>query len=366
MTILFRYLTREIFLATLMLLFALVALFGLFDLIRELGDLGKGNYQLAAVLTYVALLQPARVVVIFPVAALLGTMFAIARMSSQSELTVMRASGLSLSRLTAFAAVIGVIFSLLTFLFGEFITPISEELAKRVKLSATSTVVAQEFRSGFWVKDDRSFVNIQMVTAETRLLKLRIYEFDRAYRLTSLSLAGSADYDFAGGRWRLSDVEKTTFDEGKARIARVPTAYWNSAMTPDLLAVLRVTPDEMSLLNLYAYIDHLRENKQNSTRYELAFWGKVLQPIAVIIMMMLGIPFAIQSQRAIGVGSKLLIGIMIGLGFYFLNQLAGHLTVINNWPPLLSACVPLVVFLALAFLLLLQKEHPARMPRFAA
>ena len=363
-TILFRYFAKEIFWATLLLLFALVALFALFDLIRELGDLGKGHYQLTLVLSYVALLQPSRVVVIFPVAALLGTMFAITRMSSQSELTVMRASGLSLMRLAGYATAIGLIFSLITFLFGEFIAPATEEMAKKVKLTATSAVVAQEFRSGFWVKDDLSFVNIQTVTPETQLLNLRIYEFDRAYRLTSLSIAKSADYDFKAARWLLKDVEKTTFDESKARIARVPEAHWNSAMTPELLAVLRVSPDEMSLLNLNAYIDHLRENKQNSTRYELAFWGKALQPLAVVIMMMLAIPFAIQSQRAIGVGGKLLLGIMLGLGFYFLNQLAAHLTVINNWPPLLSACVPLVVFLMLAMLLLMQKEYATRTARF--
>lgn len=365
MTILFRYLAKEIFLATLFLLFALVALFALFDLIRELGDLGKGNYQLLAVLTYVSLLQPARIVVIFPVAALLGTMFAISRMSSQSELAVMRASGLSLSRLAGFAALIGVLFSLLTFLFGEFITPVSEAWAKRAKLSATSAVVGQEFRSGFWVKDDRSFVNIQMVTPDTHLLNMRVYEFDQAYRLASISVAKEAEYDAQSGRWRMRDVEKTTFDAGKARIARLPTAFWNSAMTPDLLAVLRVSPDELSLLNLYAYIDHLRDNRQNSTRYELAFWGKVLQPVAVIIMMLLAIPFAIQSQRAIGVGGKLLVGIMIGLGFYFLNQLAAHLTVINNWPPLLSASLPLVAFFLLAAGLLMLKEYATSLPRRA-
>lgn len=119
----------------------------------------------------------------------------------------------------------------------------------------------------------------------------------------------------------------------------------------------------MSLLSLSAYIDHLRENKQNSTRYELAFWGKVFQPATVIIMMLLAIPFAIQSQRASGLGSKLLVGIMLGLGFYFLNQLASNLTELNNWPALLSAAIPLMVFFALAVALLLRKEYATRLPK---
>ncbi len=360
MTILFRYLAKEIFLATLLLLVALLALFALFDLINELDSLSKGN-MLFTVLLYVTLKQPAHVVVIFPVAALMGTLFAVTRLSMQSELTVMRAAGLSLTKLAGFAAVIGVGFSALTFLFGEFVAPAAEDAAKRMRLAATSSVVAQEFRSGFWVKDGLSFVNIQTVTLDTKLLNMRIYEFDSAYRLASISLAKSAGFDTANNRWVLSDVEKTTFDGARARMDRLAVANWNSAMTPDLLAVLRVKPDDMSLLNLNSYIDHLRDNKQNSTRYQLAFWAKVFQPLAVVIMMLAAIPFAIQSQRASGVGGKLLLGIMIGLGFYFLNQLASHLAVLNDWPPVLTVIVPLLLFLGVAVVMLAWKEYPARL-----
>lgn len=361
MTILFRYLTKEIFWATLLLLMALLALFALFDLINELDSLGKGNYALATVMLYVALKQPSHVVVIFPVAALMGTLFAVTRLSMQSELTVMRASGLSLTKLAGFATVIGLGFSGLTFLFGEFVAPAAEDAAKRMRLAATSSVVAQEFRSGFWVKDGLSFINIQTVTIDTKLLNMRIYEFDRTYRLASISLAKSAGFDEASNRWVLSEVEKTTFDGDRARMDRLAVAHWNSAMTPDLLAVLRVKPDDMSLLNLNSYIEHLRDNKQNSTRYQLAFWAKVFQPLAVVIMMLAAIPFAIQSQRASGVGGKLLLGIMIGLGFYFLNQLASHLAVINDWLPFLTVTVPLLTFLGVAVALLAWREYPARL-----
>lgn len=367
MSILFRYLAREIFFATLLLLLALLALFALFDLIRELGDLGKVNYSFSRVLAYVALSQPSHVAVIFPIAALMGTLFAVARLSSQSELTVMRISGLSLARLAGYVALIGLLFSLLTFLFAEFIAPAADQTAKRMRMSATSSVVATQFRSGFWVKDDLAFVNIQTVTPDTHLLDMRIYEFDRAYRLSTLRIVKRAAYDFTHGRWSLEEVEKTTFKLNKgegARMERLAADTWNTAMTPELLSVLRVKPDDMSLLSLSAYISHLRENKQNSTRYELAFWGKVFQPATVIIMMLLAIPFGIQSQRATGLGGKLLFGIMLGLTFYFLNQLSSNLTELNNWPALISAAVPLVAFFMLAVALLAQKEYASRLTAF--
>jgi len=358
-TILFRYLAKEVFWATLLLLLALLALFALFDLIKEFDNLGKGSYPLLTVLLYVALKQPSHVVVIVPVAALMGTLFAITRLSMQSELTVMRASGLSLTKLAGYTSMIGLAFSALTFLFGEFVSPATEEAARRMRLAATSTVVAQEFRSGFWVKDGLSFVNIQTVTLDMTLLNMRIYAFDGAYRLASISLAKSAGFDATTSRWVLREVEKTTFDGTRARMDHLPVAFWDSAMTPELLSVLRVKPDDMSLLNLNSYIEHLRDNKQNSTRYQLAYWSKVFQPLAVIIMMLAAIPFAIQAQRSTSVGGKLLLGITIGLGFYFLNQLASHLAVLNDWPPLLTVTVPSLLFLAVAILLLAWKEYPA-------
>jgi lipopolysaccharide export system permease protein len=364
MSILFRYLAKEIALATGFLLLALLALFALFDLIRELGSLGRSGYSLLTAFAYVTLSQPSHVVVIFPVAALLGTLYAVSRLSTQSELTVMRASGLSLVRLAGLSALIGGIFSAIIFIFGEFVAPASEEAAKRLRLTATSNVVAQQFRSGFWVKDERAFVNIQNVTPETELLGLRIFDFDAQFRLQSIKLAARGRY-VERNRWELAEVEVTTFEggqtDGRVRIARLPTMEWRSAMTPDLLSVLRVKPDEMSLTNLNAFIDHLRENGQNSTRYEMAFWNKLLQPVGVIVMMLLAIPFAIQSNRAGGVGAKLVLGIMIGIGAYFLNQLIGHLTVLNDWSPALSASIPLLAFFAVAAGMLLFKEYPRRL-----
>ena len=364
MTILFRYLAKEIAVATAFLLLALLALFALFDLIRELGALGKNGYGLLSVFAYVTLSQPSHVVVVFPVAALLGTLFAVSRLSGQSELTVMRASGLSLGKLAFLAAVIGVIFSAIIFAFGEFVAPAAEEAAKKMRLAATSNLVARQFRSGFWVKDERSFVNIQNVTPETELINMRIFEFDDSYRLKSIRLAERGTYA-GNNRWTLTNVEKTIFDGqqavGYAQISKLPSAEWVSAMTPDLLAVLRVKPEEMSIANLNAFIQHLRENKQNSTRYEVALWNKVFQPVGVIVMMLLAIPFAIQSNRAGGVGAMLVLGTMIGIGAYFFNQLVGHLTVLNSWPPALSAALPIVLFFVIASTLLYAKEYPRRL-----
>jgi lipopolysaccharide export system permease protein len=352
---LFRYLAREILASTALMLAAMLALFAFFDLIRELDDLGRGTYRLNAMLAYVALTLPSHAYVLLPAAGLIGALFALARMSEHSEITVMRASGLSLGQLALHVGLAGFIVALATLLLGEFVAPFTEEAAKGLRLKATSSIVAREFRSGFWVKDDRSFVNIQDVTPDTTLLALRIYDFDAAFRLVAISRAEKGTY--AGpNRWVLSNVELTRFDGDRAVLQHLQQAVWNSVLTPEILSVLKVVPERMSALNLHAYIEHLHENRQKATRYEIAFWSKFLNPAGAIAMMVLAIPFALQAMRAGGVGAKIVTGILIGLAFYFAGRLFSHIGQLNDWPALLSAGLPLVIIVLFAAALLLRAE----------
>ena len=353
---LLRYFTREILGSSALVLAALLALFGFFDLIRELDDLGRGTYRINAMLGYVALTLPSHAYVLLPAAGLIGTLFALARMSENSEITVMRASGLSLRQLALHVGAAGLAIALVTLAFGELITPYTEEAAKGLRLKATRSIVAREFRSGFWVKDDRSFVNIQDVTADTQLLNLRIYEFDAAFRLTAISRAEKGTY--AGpNKWELSNVELTRFEGDRAVLQKIPSATWSSVLTPDILSVLKIVPERMSALNLRAYIEHLRENRQKATRYEIAFWSKIFSPAAAVVMMILAIPFALQSARAGGVGAKIVMGIMIGLAFHFAGRLFAHVGLLNDWPALLSAGAPVVIAALVAAALLVRAER---------
>lgn len=352
---LMRYFTREILGASLLVLLALLALFFFFDLIRELDDLGRGNYRLTAMLGYVALTLPTHAYVLLPAAGLMGTLFALARMSEQSEITVMRSSGLSLALLALHVSAAGAVIAVVTFSLGELVVPYTEEAAKGIRLKATRSIVAREFRSGFWVKDDKSFINIQDVTPDTELLNVRIYEFDPSYRLTAISRAEKGTY--AGpNKWRLSNVELTRFHGDSAILEHLPVTTWSSVLTPDILSVLKVVPERMSALNLRAYIEHLRDNRQKATRYEIAFYNKLLYPLAAMAMMVLAIPFALGSARAGGVGAKIVMGILLGLAFHFAGRLFSHVGLLNDWPALASAGLPLAIVGLVATMALRRAE----------
>jgi len=350
------YLAREIYGATLFVFVAFLGLFAFFDLINELGDLGKGTYRLQHVLAVVALTLPSHVYELFPIAVLIGTLYALSHLAANSEYTVMRGSGLT-PWLAAGALVrIGVVFIIGTLVFGELIAPVAERAARQMKLVATTSIVAQDFRTGLWVKDERRFVNVREVLPDASISDVRVFEFDEGYRLESISFARRGRYA-SNNLWRLDDVMRTRFTASGSSVERLAALDWTSVLTPDILAVLFVQPERMSAWNLYQYSRHLSENRQKTERYEIALWKKLVYPFASLVMMALALPFAYIHTRAGGVGAKVFSGIMLGVVFHMLNSLFSHLGLLQNWPPLLSAALPSAVFLGAAGLMMWWVER---------
>jgi len=342
-----RYLATEIVAATALVIVALVLLFAFFDLVEQMKDLGRGTYTMRHILLYVLLSMPDHLYALFPVAALIGTIFALAQLVAGSEYTVMRTSGVSTARFAATLAMIGGLFAALTFVIGEFIAPPAQQLAQRVRSQAITGLVAQEFRSGLWIKDGNSFINVVEVLPDSTLRGVRIYEFDGEYRLRSISFARRGAYQ-SDRRWLLQDLVQTRFVDMRTSVLEFAETRWQSVLEPDLINVLLVKPEQMSAWNLYSYTQHLKENRQKALRYEIALWTKLTYPLAVVVMMVLALPFAYFQGRQAGVGAKIFAGIMLGVVFHFLSRLCSHLGLLNDWPPVASALMPTVTFLAVA------------------
>ncbi len=343
MKVLHRFIAHEVYSGTLLVFAALLVLFGFLDLLHELESLGKGNYQILSMLLYVALQAPGHVYELFPIAALIGTLYALVQLAQHSEITVMRVSGVSASRMALSILRAGVLFVLLTFVVGEFIAPPSERLATQLRIRAMSAVVAQEFRSGLWLKDGPAYVNVKEVLPDSTLVGVKIYEFDPNYRLRTISFAREGKY-LKDNSWLLHQVEQTRFDGTSTQVTRLPQAYWNSVLSPDMLSVLLVVPEQMSAWNLYFYVQHLRENKQKTTRFEIALWNKLVYPFATVVMMLMALPFAFLRARMGAVSGKVFAGIMLGLSYHLFNRVFANLGLLHEWSPIFSAVAPTFLF----------------------
>lgn len=357
MRIVRRYVARQVFSATALVFAALLFLFGFFDFIQELSDVGRGNYRLPLAALYVALSLPGRAYEIVPVAALIGTLFALSQLVVNSEYTVMRVSGVSMRNMAFALARIGIALSVFTFLLGELVAPVTEQAAQRLRMKATtSNVVAKAFRSGLWVKDANNFVNVSRIMPETVIHNVNIYDFDAEHRLQAISHAVRGEYQ-QDNLWILSDVVQTRFDGSGTSVNQLPELRWRSVLNPSILSVLMVVPEQMSVWDLYAYLEHLDKNKQETVRYEIALWQKIIYPFAVLVMMVLALPFANFQAREGGVGARIFTGIMLGLGFHLANRLFGHLGLLNAWPPLFSALLPTLGFLVTAVWMMRKVER---------
>ncbi|MBK6743322.1 MAG: LPS export ABC transporter permease LptG [Hydrogenophilales bacterium] len=347
MSLLFRYLSRQIATSVAMALLSLVLLFTFFDYIGELDEARETGYTAAYALLYVFLNIPGRIQELLPIAALIGALITLTRLSANSEFTVMRASGLSAYRMMSYLCALGLGFGLLTFLVGEYVSPPAERLARQIKIRGSNEVVAQEFRSGLWAKDGAKFINIRTLLPDGRLGDIRVFEFDARFQLSAVLHAQTGSWQDQS-HWQLSNVTETRLADGKIQVTQRATQPWSSAVSPTLLSALIVNPERMAVGALNTYIGYLAKNKQQTKRYEMALWNKLAFPLAAPIMLLLALPFGYQPPRSQGMGSRVLLGILIGLGFHMLTRLFGNVGLLNDWPALISAFLPLAIFSGVA------------------
>jgi len=352
-----RYLMRETLLAILLVLLAFVVLFGFFDFVEEARGVGKGNYGFWVAFVSVLFSLPGLVYELIPVACLIGTLYALATLARHSEITVLRASGLATRSLLGVLYRVAALLAVATFLIGEILVPVSDRLGQELKAGAMDKAFAQQgFISGIWVKDGRNFINIRHAVSESFLEEVRIYSFDEAGALASVTDAGSAAFAERGG-WLMSEVVKTSLDGERVSVERRQSDVWASSITPDLLSALMIAPERMSLYDLFNYTRHLSGNRQSTERYEIAIWKKLFYPLASLVMVTLALPFGYVHDRVGGVSLKIFGGVMLGIAFYALNGLFSNLGVINAWPPVASAAAPAVLFFLAAVSLIWWVER---------
>ncbi len=349
MRLLSRYLAREIYSSIALVFAALLALFAFLDLVNELSHM-QGNYSTWYVVLFVVLTLPGHIYELFPVAVLIGTIVALVQMASHSELTIYRASGASLKQMVGALFRAGLPLVLASFLTGEIVAPPSERLAQEVRMKAQNAEVkVKSFRSGIWARDDHSFVNAKsMLPDDSSLVNVSIYQFDDNYHLQAITAAKRAVFTGDNGGWRLEGVARTSFSPAGSMVSNIPILEWHSSITPDLLKVLLVVPEQMSALSLYEYIRYLGDNHQKTVRYEVAMWNKLLHPLAVLVMMLLALPFASHQRRSGGIGGKIFAGIVLGLAYHFIGKLFSDIGALNDWQPMLSATAITWLFLLLA------------------
>lgn len=369
MKVLTRHVAKEVLIATLFVLVALVALIAFFDLVSQARNIGN-RYSISMALFLTMLKLPSRLYEVMPIAALLGAVYTMSRLASNSEFTIMRVAGLSPFRLAGMMTVPALILIAMTYCLGEWLTPAADMMRNDMdNILFNRKLSARGYSSGVWVKDNVKeqqnagqatvrFVNVHNLIAgeHSRTGAWRVFEFDKDGSLIRVLHAPEANY-ISGRGWHLKDAKvetlpKITHDETpmveKSSARKDVDLMLPSEMRPEILGVLTIKLERMGISDLWQYIAHLKETRQTSDRYQVALWSKVFYPLAIFVMLAVAMPFAYLNTRSGGVSIKIFAGLMIGISFYALNNIFSFLGVLNTWHPMVVAVVPTSVMLICA------------------
>ena len=301
MRILDAYIGRIIASTTFLTLAVFVSVSGIIKFVEQMRAVGRGNYDLTHAALYVLYAVPRDIEVFFPMSALIGGLIGIGMLASNSELVVMQAAGLSRLDIIKSVMKTAILLIFVSMAVGEWLAPKGEATAREIRAQAISGGSLISSKNGVWAKDGDYFVNIGEVLEQGQLKKIQIYRFNEQLKLESWLNAESAIYQ--ENVWILYSVINTRISKQNITTTRVEQQNWKSSLTPEKLGVVTVTPESLSVRGLIDYLDYLETNEQDPSRYQLAFWRKIMQPITVAVMLLVALSFIFGPLRSVSMGA---------------------------------------------------------------
>jgi len=359
-----RLLYNDIVGSVLLVALAFLSLFFFIDFVDEIERMARIGAGAGKAALLAAMDLPGHFYELFPIAVLIGAIVALARLAQSSEFTILRTGGLGPARALSLLAGLAAVFAVLTFVIGDYVAPQFERQGDEMR--ARFGRDANPPKRGAWLKDhrkvdgqERSYsVQVGRVGTGGELEDVRIFEFDPEGRLMSRTEAGKVDVD-AQGMWHLQAVKRTVWNPGTATatgaVGEVVVSEqqfdkldWQSSLHAGVIAAAVLPAMSMSTLELYRYTEHLSAQEQSAQAHNIQFWRKAFYPFACFVMVALALPFAYLHGRSGGISIKVFGGIMLGISFVLLNNVAGHLGLLKNWTPWVVAAIPSLLYLGLS------------------
>ena len=344
-----RYIGSSVFVAILAVLGIILGLATLFAFIDEMGD-ASDTYTLVDVLSYVLLTAPRRLYDMLPMAALIGCLIGLGSLASHSELTIMRAAGVSVGRIVWAVMKPMLVLMLVGLLIGEYIAPATESTAQANRSLAQGSGDAQSAKHGLWHRQGDEFIHVNSVQPNGLLYGVTRYRFDDQRHMLSSSFAKHAKFD--KDYWQLTDVTTTYFREGHTEVISTPDERWDVALSPQLLSTVVMAPESLSITGLWGYIHYLADQGLNNGRYWLAFWVKVLQPLVTAALVLMAISFIFGPLRSVTLGQRVFTGVLVGFTFRIAQDLLGPSSLVFGFSPLFAVLVPAAICTLAGFWLL--------------
>ncbi len=342
-----------------------LSLFFFFDLVDELSSVGTQNYQLIHAVAYVLLQIPGHLYELLPIGVLIGGVLVMARFAQSSEFTILRTSGLGPQRALQILLALGAAFVVLTFIVGDYLSPLANRTAQLLKAKYQGTVTVGQ--TGAWLKEQQLYsryaVNVNALDGNGNMVGVRIYEFDANNKIVSTTTA--AQGQFQDGAWALPDAKRIEFPvrtqnswqikfddvvqkHASLSVLKLPEYRWPTEINAQMVSVALLKPERMATYDLFRYVQHLDSNGQSAQLYEIEFWKKLFYPLSCLVMLMLALPFAYLHFRTSGIAGYVFGGVITGISFFLLNNVFGYVGTISQWEPWVAAAAPSLIYFGIS------------------
>lgn len=337
------YVSRSVLSAMLLVLVLLLGLEMVFSFLGEVEDL-RGGYTAFEALVYIGLTGPRRAYDLLPIAALVGGIVGLGLMASASELTVMRAAGVSIGRIVWWVMRPALVLVFIGLLLSQYVVPETEKAAEARRALAQGHNYMAGWLNSYWHREGNDIVRIGRVEPTGILRDMVFFQLSPEGRLEQGGHASMARY--TGSGWQLQGLTQTTIQPGgRAVVQRTGEAFWSGKLTPDFLRLVTLDPSILSLTNLYRYAHYMNQQGLDSGAYFLEFWKKALAPLATLSMVLIACSFIFGPLRSVTMGLRILAGVMTGLLFRYAQDFLGYVSLVYDFSPLLAAALPIAVSL---------------------
>jgi len=345
MTKLSRYVSFNVLMAMLLVQVLLLGLDLVFSFIGELDNV-RGNFRAWDAFIYTVFVVPGHAYQILPISALVGALVGLGALASSSELTIIRAAGISTLRIVWWVMRGALIIVLFGLVLGEYVVPHTDQRAEATKAIALGQDYQPGRVAGYWQREGDELLNIRLVTPEGKLLGVSRYQYDENGQIKVASHAATADFSDApeATGWQLNNVRVTEFmDSGESRVSQHDQLLWPVGLTPEFLRTAAASPEQLRLGALLSFANYLESQGQDAGAYVLQFWKKVLSPLAIFSMVLIACSFIFGPLRSVTLGFRIIIGVLVGLVFRYTQEAFGFASLLFQWPPLLAVLFPIVL-----------------------
>lgn len=347
MTLIDRYISRNILIATAVVALVVGALVSLSIFIGEADNIGDGNFGIMRVILYMLLKLPGHLYLVLPVVALLGSLLALGALAAGSELVVIRASGVSMRRLAVSVSIAGVLLALIAIGMGEYVAPTGARTADALRDQARHGRVADSIDDGLWLRQGSTIVRIDGTLPGGRIDGVDVFRMSGDGRLEQTLSADTGVLSDDG--LKLEQPKFTRIHDDSTETGSPDEMTLDVDIDPNVLQLAVTEPGDLSTPGLWRYIDYLDRNDINAADYRLALWRNIVNPITVLVLVVFALPFAFGSLRSASAGQRLFMGGLIGLVFFLVNEIVAATGPVYGVPAWLAASLPTALLASATF-----------------